>query len=101
MFGIVLSLVTALWAGKNARASFCKGRRYSLLHASATTAGFAAFGGFIDIVCGTWQALGVLVIHSDIGAFVTYLLGYVVVSLYLMLATYYGRVVPITLRAVR
>jgi hypothetical protein len=101
MFGIVISLLTALWAGRSARVSFSRGHRHPLLRTSVTTCGLAAFGGFIDVVSGTWRALGVLAIHSDMGAFVMYLLGYVIVSLYLMLSVYYGRVVPITLRAAR
>ena len=101
MFGIVISLLAAVWAGRSARTSFSRGQRYPLIRASITTCGLSAFGGFLDVVSGTWRALGVLAIHSDTGAFVTYLLGYVAVSLYLMLAVYYGRVVPITFSAAR
>ncbi|TSC62444.1 MAG: hypothetical protein Athens041674_483 [Parcubacteria group bacterium Athens0416_74] len=100
MIGIIVALGVAALTGTREREAFKKHRRCTLVRASTIVFGFSVFGGFVDIACGTWPALGVSV-ATDMQSFSMYLLGYIVPAMYAMLAAYYGRVVPITLRAVR
>lgn len=96
MLGIVITLAAAVFVGKRARQAHVERRRYSLLASGTIAVAVALIGGSIDGLSGIWSAVGVASERISSSMFILYVLGYGAVSLYLMFATFFGRVLPIT-----